>query len=145
MAQKNTPERILERRVHRAPSAVIITAFAGLAGIVFATLCPIGMRPHFASPNVERFGAYFVLGVLLSLAFPRRRLAVITGVLVLACALEAAQLLIPGRDGRVADAAVKALGGIIGASAGYGIYPLRRFLKSLHTLSSTTAPTVGPL
>jgi VanZ family protein len=79
------------------------------------------------------------------LAFPRRRLAVITGVLVLACALEAAQLLIPGRDGRVVDATVKALGGIVGASAGYGVYPLRRLLKSLHTLGSTTAPTVGPL
>jgi hypothetical protein len=145
MAQKRTPEGFRERRLHRPSSGVFITAVAGLAGIVFATLCPIGMRPHFASPNIERFGAYFVLGILLSLAFPRGRLAVITGVLVLACALEAAQLLIPGRDGRVVDATVKALGGIVGASAGYGVYPLRRLLKSLHTLGSTTAPTVGPL
>ncbi len=145
MAHERTPDGFPERRVHRPSSAVVITAVAGLAGIVFATLCPIGMRPHFASPNIERFGAYFVLGVLLSLAFPRRRLAVITGVLVLACGLEAAQLLIPGRDGRVSDATVKALGGIVGASAGYGIYPLRRLLKSLHALGSTTAPTVGPL
>ena len=145
MADKGTPSGFRERRLARPSPVVVLAAFGGLAGIIFATLCPIGMRPHFASPNVERFGAYFVLGVILSFAFPRRRLSVITGVLALACALEAAQLLIPGRDGRVIDAAVKALGGIFGASTGYGVYPLRRLIKSLRTVGSASVTPIGPV
>ena len=140
MTQDQLPVGVPERRVYRPSPILLLAAFLGFAGITFATLCPIGMRPHFASANVERFGAYFVLGGIFSFAFPRRRLTVVLGVLTLACGLEAAQLLIPGRDGRFEDATVKAFGGVMGACAGYAIYPLKRLGKALRAkilMSST--------
>ena len=122
-----------ERRLAKAPLAIVALGLLAVVGIAYATLCPIGMRPHFADANVERFGAYFALGFILSFAFPRRRLAVFIGVAVLAAGLEAAQLLIPGRDGRLADASVKAAGGLAGASVGYAFYPVRRLIRKLPT------------
>jgi len=125
-----------ERRITKPSPLFLALAGAGVLGIVYATLCPIGLRPHFASANLERFGAYFGLGGLLALAFPRRRLWVIATVTLLAVGLEMGQLLVPGRDGRVSDAAVKALGGLTGAGVGYLVFPVRRLIRALLTAPS---------
>ncbi len=114
------------RRISKPSPALIALALLGVAGIAYATLCPIGMRPHLASADEERFGAYFVLGIALAFAAPRRWIATGTFVVVLALGLEAAQLLIPGRDAVLHDAIVKAAGGVLGSAIGHSVFAIRR-------------------
>jgi len=120
--------RGLERRVTTPSPAFAVLSVLGVAAIVFATLCPIGLRPHLASANQERIGAYFVLGFLLALTFRRHWKLVALAVALIAIGLEAGQLLVPGRDARVADAVVKALGGLLGVGAGNLAFPVKRLL-----------------
>jgi VanZ family protein len=117
-----------ERR-RAAPSLLMASlAVTVLAAIVFATLCPIGLRPHLGGANEERFGAYFLLGVMAALAAPRRPAAAAIIVVLAAVGLEYAQQLAPSRHAHVADAAVKALGGIVGVLSGQLAFPARRLL-----------------
>jgi hypothetical protein len=113
-------------------ASLAATAFAA---IVFVTLCPIGLRPHLASPNAERFGAWLLLGILVQLAAGRRIAGPAAAVIAAALALEYAQHLAPGRHGEVTDALVKAIGGALGCLAGQLLFPLRR------ALSRALAPT----
>jgi len=126
-----------ERRQARPSPLKILLAITAIAGIAYATLCPISMRPHLATADEERFGAYFVLGFMLFLAAPRRRATVTFLVFAIAFAFEAGQLLIPGRDARLSDALVKALGGDVGAQAGFSMFALRRFIDK-HVNQSRT-------
>lgn len=84
------------------------------AYVAFVTLSPIRYRPGFGYPDLERFAAFFLIGAAFSLGYPmiRRRvsLLLVTG----AAMMEAGQLLVPGRDAHVSDAAVKAVGAILG-------------------------------
>jgi hypothetical protein len=96
----------------------IITGWLTLGLIAFATLSPIGDRPSIASPHLEHFAAFALVGLAFALAYPTRVLLVLTIVLGAALGLEAMQLLTPDRHGRVADALVKALGGISGICVG---------------------------
>ena len=84
-------------------------------GIIFATLCPQGLRPRLADAQVERFGAYFVTASAFVIAYPRRWLAVTLGIAAAAILLELGLLITPGRDAGVPDAIAKALGGVTGA------------------------------
>lgn len=87
---------------------------AALAFVAFATLSPIALRPKLARIGIEHFGAFAVIGFLFALAFPRH-VAVVALILIGAAALlEAGQLLVPGRHGRAADAAVKIGGAVAG-------------------------------
>ena len=104
-------------------------AATGLAAIVFATLCPIGLRPHVASPNLERFVAYMALGGLVARACGRRALGATALVLLAAIGLEAAQALVPGRHAALSDAVVKSLGGVLGCAAAQVAYPIRRLFN----------------
>lgn len=78
------------------------------------TLGPVGLRPQLGHPLMERFAAYVALGAAFSVAYPRRRAWVALAVACAACGLEVGQLLVPGRDARVADALVKAVGAVSG-------------------------------
>ncbi len=89
-------------------------AWAILAFIVFATLSPIGLRPHLEDVSVERFSAFAAAGLLFGLAYPRRLWLVLALVIGTACALEALQHLTPDRHGHVSDAVVKMIGGAVG-------------------------------
>ncbi len=90
-------------------------AWALLCLLAFFTLCPIDYRPHLtADPQVERALAYFLTGSAFGCAYPRRRRVAAGGLVFAVAALEAAQLLVPGRDGHVRDAAAKALGALGG-------------------------------
>jgi hypothetical protein len=89
-------------------------AWGSLAFIVFATLSPIGLRPHFTDPNIERFGAFVMAGLLFGIAYPNRFWPVLAIVLGAACVLEALQLLIPHRHGDPLNAIVKFAGGCLG-------------------------------
>jgi len=119
------------RRFSKPSPMLIALAVLGIAGITYATLCPLGMRPHFANADEERFGAYFVLGFALALAAPRRWVSTSLFVAALAIGLEASQLFIPGRDARVTDALVKVLGGVFGSGAGHAIHPAKRLAMRL--------------
>ena len=82
-----------------------------LAAIVFVTLSPIGFRPEIEAPaNLERFAAFAALGGTFCLGYPKHRVPVILFMVAVAGMLEALQHLVPGRHGRIADAAVKELG-----------------------------------
>jgi hypothetical protein len=53
----------------------------------------------------------------MAFAFPRRANLVVFAVAAIACALEAGQLLVPGRDAVFSDACVKAMGGLSACSS----------------------------
>jgi hypothetical protein len=91
-----------------------IAGWLGLAFIIFVTLSPINDRPVIASPQLERFAAFAVVGLAFGLAYPKRILLVVAIILISAFGLEALQLLRPDRDARLLDALVKAAGGVCG-------------------------------
>src|ERR1700761_7282900 len=123
-----------ERRRARPSKAVIAAAVLGIGAIGFVTLCPIGLRPHFMSANLERFGAYLLLGVLVSRAAGRQAMGATLAVMALAFGLEAAQRLAPGRHAVLADAVVKAFGGVTGVAGYQLLFPLRRMIVRLSGL-----------
>ena len=87
-----------------------------LAGVVYATLVPIGLRPISDAPvSLERFGAYAVVSFLFAFGYPRRRWQIVGGLIVLAGAMEAMQGLELTRHGRFGDFAIKAAGCWFGA------------------------------
>lgn len=84
--------------------------------ITFATLAPIGSRPHLpdVGPDIERFLAFLVLAGALATAYPRHRIMVLVLTVGLAIGLESAQLMQPSRHGRPHDAVIKCLGALAG-------------------------------
>ena len=72
----------------------------------------------FANPDLERFVAFAALGFAVKLAFPRRHVWTVLGLMLVAAGLEAAQRLAPGRDAHLHDAVVKALGAATGVQLG---------------------------
>ncbi len=92
-----------------------IAAAWGMLGLIaFWTLGPLADRPRLAPPQLERFGAYFVLGALFVWAYGHPRL-IASLLVVVAVGLELSQLIVPGRDAGVPDAIAKSLGAIAGA------------------------------
>lgn len=94
-------------------------AWAILAFIVFVTLSPIGLRPHFENVSVERFGAFAFVGLLFGLAYPKRLWLVLFLVAGTAFVLEALQHLTPDRHGQMSDAVVKLTGSVIGVTTAW--------------------------
>ena len=86
--------------------------------IIFATLSPIDARPSLATPHLEHFAAFALIGLAFALAYPNRVLLVFVIVVGAALGLEALQLLTFDRHARATDALVKALGGISGICVG---------------------------
>jgi hypothetical protein len=134
-----------ERRLAKPSPLVVSLALAGAGGIAFVTLCPIGLRPHLGSATEERFAAFFVLGVLVALAAGRRWLGATAVVVVLAFGLEAAQGLAPSRDPALADALVKAFGGVLGASVAQLVFPIRRLIAHVVRLADRPIPVGEPM
>ncbi len=115
-----------DRRMARRSVWALIATFLVFIAIAYATLCPIELRPHLGGANEERFGAYFVFGILASVSFPRRANALVFAIAVIAFALEAGQLMVPGRDAAFTDACVKAAGGVWGVFIVEFAYATRR-------------------
>jgi VanZ like protein len=102
--------------IHRL---IAVAAWMLLAFIAYATISPIQARPTlFAPPSFERLAAFATLGALFCLAYPRHIALVCLIILGSAVLLELAQLLTPGRHGRIQDAIVKMTGGALGIVAG---------------------------
>jgi hypothetical protein len=121
-----------ERRRKLMSAEWLLVAGLALAVIAFATLCPIGWRPRLTeNPDVERFAAFAALGFAAKLAFPRRHVFTIVGLALVAAGLEAAQVLVPGRDAHLWDAAVKMLGAAAGVQLGLVGWNVRRLAERL--------------
>jgi hypothetical protein len=106
-----------------------LAAWGSLAFIAFATLSPIGLRPHLADARIEQLAAFSLAGVLFSVAYPHRVLPVIALVLGSAILLELLQLITPDRHGRALDLALKLLGGSTGIACAWVGRFLRRLLE----------------
>ena len=104
-----------------------IAGWLTLAFIVYATLSPIEARPGLTTPHLEHFAAFALMGFAFALAYPGRVLLVVAIVVGAAVGLEMLQVLTPDRHARVADALVKALGGVCGISFGQLVSFLWRF------------------
>lgn len=98
---------------------VLILAWAILLAIVFATLSPIGLRPHAGNVGSERFLAFAAVGLLFGVAYPRHLWLVALMVSGVAVGLEVLQHLTPDRHGRIPDALEKLAGGFAGAGLAY--------------------------
>jgi VanZ family protein len=106
--------------LHRLVSAF---AWACLALIAFATLSPAYLRPKLWAVEsdsivlLEHVGAFALLGFLFTISHRRHHGLVFLIVFGSAIALELLQLVIPGRDARLVDAAEKLVGGGLGIVA----------------------------
>jgi VanZ family protein len=106
---------------------VTLAAWGSLAFITFATLSPIGLRPHVADVGYEHVAAFAVAGLLFGLVYPRRIILVVALVLGSAILLEVLQLVTPDRHGRLLDLGLKLLGGSIGIAFAW----VRQLLRSV--------------
>ncbi|WP_245436104.1 VanZ family protein [Methylobacterium sp. V23] len=94
-----------------------------LVALVIVTVCPIEYRPHPPgfSVTLERLGAFALIGFLFAVGYPQHRWQACVLIVIAAGGLEASQMLDPSRHGRVADFAVKAVGGILGVAGAFVI------------------------
>jgi hypothetical protein len=104
-----------------------IAAAVLLIIITFATLSPIGLRPHVGEANFERGTAYFLPGLTLAMGFPNRILYGAAFIVGVAAILEAMQMIDPSRHGRVSDMLMKAVAGVVGVLVAKGLmFAVRR-------------------
>lgn len=89
-------------------------AWIVFAIVVFATLSPIGLRPHLTGAHREHFAAFGAIGFLFGMAYPRKPVIILMLVLGAAAALESLQLLTPDRHAAVTDVGFKLVGGAAG-------------------------------
>ncbi|MCP8895769.1 VanZ family protein [Shinella daejeonensis] len=96
-----------------------ILAWLVLAGILFATVSPIGLRPPVTlSVNADRALAFAGMSFLFVLAYPRAALRVCVAMLAGVAAFELLQYLSPTRHPGMIDALAKMGGVIAGGLAG---------------------------
>ncbi|MET0968690.1 MAG: VanZ family protein [Tardiphaga sp.] len=106
---------------------VVVIAWSTLLFIAYATLSPIGLRPHLGNVSIERFGAFAAFGLLFGLAYPRHFWLVLVMVLGSAVMLEMLQRITPDRHGMLPDAEVKVFGGLAGVALSFALnHVLRR-------------------
>jgi hypothetical protein len=105
-----------------------VLAWSLAAAIVVMTLGPVGLRPQLGHPSIERFIAYVTVGGAFSIAYPKHRAWVALAVVCGALGLEMGQLLVPGRDARLTDAMVKAVGAVCGVLLATGAASGRQVL-----------------
>jgi hypothetical protein len=113
-----------------------LSQLAGITGvclIVVLSLIPGSYRPHTGAPEgFEHFFAYGLTAVALALgwrSWAQSVLIIIVGLFVLACGLELAQFIVPGRSSDLGTALVSGLGGLCGVLLATGP---RRYLPYLN-------------
>lgn len=107
-----------------------LAAWLVLALILIVTISPIQFRPITGElADLERFAAFFLVGFLFALAYPRHWIAVL--LLTIGCAgmFELLQRLAPGRHGEFADFVFKAVGAMAGVCIGRGLSLLPIFTE----------------
>jgi len=97
-----------------------ILAWLCLAAIAVVTVGPLNWRPESGlSPQIERFAAFALVGLLFSAAYSRHIFIAAAIVIGAAIVFELLQLIEPSRHGRIFDAAVKIVGSMTGLTIGY--------------------------
>ena len=103
-------------------------AWGGLCLVAIVSLAPIGLRPESGfSVSIERFGAFVVIGLAFTLAYPRHAWLALFIAAGSALLLEVLQMLVPSRHAHLFDALVKVAGAAAGVALGQF---LRRFWLS---------------
>ncbi len=93
--------------------------WACLLGVGVATLGPIWLRPETGLPSsAERWVGFLLVGLPLTIGYPRHRLAGVLTLVLVAGGLEILQNAVPGRHGRWLDFDFKTLGLLCGAALG---------------------------
>lgn len=94
-------------------------AWLVLFAIMAVTVGPLGLRPVTGEPvDLERFFAFFIVGALFALAYPKHWIAVLALTVGSAALFELLQRIAPGRHGETADFFIKAAGGFAGVFVG---------------------------
>jgi hypothetical protein len=100
----------------------MLGAWSLTLALVYATLCPIDLRPQSGFPaGWERFGAFALTGVLFGFAYPHYYLRTAFFMAVFIAALEFAQNFTHSRHGAALDFVVKAFGAAMGVGAAIGL------------------------
>lgn len=103
-----------------------------LALIAYSTMSPLDLRPRIGHlVHLERFGAFGLLGLLFAIGYPGRLGRVLLLVIATAVGFELLQMVSADRHARVADLAVKLLGGACGIFAGWLLFRYRPPLLAL--------------
>ncbi|HEY0219329.1 MAG TPA: VanZ family protein [Afipia sp.] len=97
--------------------SLVAIAWSCLAFIAFATLSPIGLRPHLASAHREYLAAFGALSLLFGLAYPRKPILILVLIVCAAAILETLQVLTIDRHPRVLDFVFKTMGAVCGSLA----------------------------
>lgn len=97
--------------------SLIAIAWCCLAFIAFATLSPIGLRPHLASAHREYLVAFAALSLLFSLVYPSRPILILALIVCAAAILETLQVLTIDRHPRILDFVFKSMGAVCGSVA----------------------------
>ena len=95
----------------RLPRPFLLIPWGLAAFIAFSTLGPQHLRPHLPAqvgPQLERFGAYFLMALTFALTYPNRKGLIAVSGTVAAILLELGQGMVPGRDPGLPDV-VKAI------------------------------------
>jgi VanZ family protein len=92
----------------------------GVAAIVVVSTLPGSERPHTGlAGQIEHVLAYFMTAAELTAGYQRRdtRLKLLLRLMLLAAAMECAQLFIPGRNAAIGDFLASSLGALIGVAS----------------------------
>jgi len=107
------------------PRLLKSAAWLSLFAIAFVTVCPIDLRPEtMTEVGIDRAGAFAVMALLFTSAYPRRWKTIAVLLIAAAFGLELLQELSPTRHARFDDALVKAAGALFGAVAAHAAYRL---------------------
>ncbi|PYE88198.1 VanZ family protein [Phyllobacterium leguminum] len=94
-------------------------AWLVLIAILAVTVGPLNLRPVTGEPvDLERFFAFFIVGALFVLAYPKHWISVLALVVGSAALFELLQRIAPERHGEVTDFFIKAAGGFAGVFVG---------------------------
>jgi VanZ family protein len=108
-----------------------LAAWLLLAATAFVTLAPASWRPETGfSAQIERFVTFALIGLVFSIAYPRRPWLIALMVLGAAVTFEALQLLVETRHAGLRDVIAKLAGGSVGLLAGRVIVLVRRRYSS---------------
>jgi glycopeptide antibiotics resistance protein len=106
-------------RLSAARPVLLAAAWLMLALIFASTVVPIELRPHSPfSANWERLLSFFAVGLLFTLAYPRRLLLVVVLLVGAAIGFEVLQLFAGTRHAHVRDMLVKLAGAVTGVGLG---------------------------
>jgi len=104
----------------RLPRPFLLIPWGLAAFIAFSTLGPQHLRPHLPAqvgPQLERFGAYFLMALTFALTYPNRKGLIAVSGTVAAILLELGQGMVPGRDPGLPDVIAKGFGNLTGVAA----------------------------